>query len=123
MKYPTYRVVLTHDDTGEPDETFDVYVDLMLDEADALMRWTGMTWGKWLTAAVAEKEPDALRFFYWLARKRAGRPIEGNFSDITFWLHALTFDVVDLGDMADDEDADLTLTGPDPTPGVETESA
>lgn len=122
QKYPTYLVSLARPESDEETETYEVYVDLMLDEADALMQWTGLAWGKWLAAA-QRNDPDALRFLYWLARKRAGKPIEGKFSEINFWLHALTVDLVDRGDFGDDEPETIELTDADPTEGVETESA
>lgn len=121
MRYPTYEVTLAHPDTGEKDEVFSVYIDLMLDEADALMRWTGQTWNEWL-AGTQKNDPDSLRFLYWLGRKRAGDPVEGKFSDITFWLHALTVDVSDPGDFGDTSDEPIVMTGADPTEGVETAS-
>jgi hypothetical protein len=122
VKYPTYEVVLTHPDSAAPDEKYLVYVDLMLDEADALLRWTGMTWREWLPS-IDERNPDALRFLYWLCRKRAGNPIDGKFSDISFWLHAMSSTVADAGDFAPEEkEPELKVEGADPTEGVETES-
>jgi hypothetical protein len=119
MKFPTFQVTLTHPG-DEPDEKYEVYLDLMLDEADALLKWTGLTWQSWL-AAVDSNEPDALRFLYWLARKRAGNPVTEKFSDITFWLHSLTREIVDEGDFGPVEAESLELTGPDPTQDAATE--
>lgn len=121
MRYPTFEVVLVHND-DTPDEKFEVYIDLMLDEADSLMRWTGMTWGQWV-GAVDRNEPDALRFLYWLGRKRSGNPIDGKFSDITFWLHNLSKELSDPGDFQADEEPATELTGPDPTEGDATASS
>lgn len=122
MRFPTYTVTLEHSDTGAEPEVFDVYVDLMLDEADMLLRSTGLTWRDWLTGIDAGK-PDALRFVYWLARKRAGDPVEEKFSEITFWLHALSTTVKDPGDFGQDDAPSTELVGPDPTEGVETASS
>jgi hypothetical protein len=123
VKFPTYKVTLSHPDTGAPDEEFDVYVDLMLDEADVLASKTSAqyTWAEWLQA-VDNREPDALRFMYWLARKRTGNPIDGKFSDISFWLHAFSTQLSDPGDFADEPDEAIVLEGPDPTEGDATES-
>lgn len=123
MKFPTYEVVLSHPDSDEPDEQFEVYSDLMLDEAEVLSSKTKeqYTWREWLVG-VDNKEPDALRFMYWLARKRAGNPLECKFSEITFWMHAISVQVADLGDFGELDDGPIVLDGPDPTEGVETDS-
>lgn len=122
LTYPTYRVELAGD---EPEVFEAVYVDLMLGEADRLMQWTGLTWTQWLQG-VDDRVPDALRFMYWLSRSRAGRPVEGKFSDIEFYLHAMTVTLVDAGDFAPADDAGgqgtPEVTGPDPTQGGQTES-
>jgi hypothetical protein len=121
MRYPTYKVTL--DRGGESAvEEFEVYIDLMLDEADSLLKWTGMTWNDWV-GAVDKREPDALRFLYWLARKRADRPIDGKFSSINFYLHQLTNELSDPGDMFTlAAEPDVEGTAADPTEGVETVS-
>lgn len=123
MKYPTYKVNLTDPDHPEAMQEWEVYSDLMLDEADVLTNYTAKqyTWREWLVA-VDEREPDALRFMYWLCRKRAGNPVEGTFSSITFYLHAMTVDLLDAGDFATEVEANepIELSGPGPTEGVET---
>jgi len=67
---------------GEETLTIDTG-SMMLSEADDCERLTGWTVGEW-DKALMDNRANAVRFAYWLGRKRAGNPVEGDFADIEF---------------------------------------
>lgn len=65
-----------------------------LSEADELKRLTGWSRSEWITA-LFEDHPDAIRFAWMLANRRAGTPLEAKFSDIDFDLADLKVEIND----------------------------
>lgn len=77
-------------------------------DADALLKATGWRKQEWIQELLTE-HPDAIRFAYWLARKRSDRPLEMSFRDIDFDMGLLDWD-------AETDDADATeVVEPGPT--------
>jgi hypothetical protein len=65
----------------------------LLSEADELKRLTGWSRQEWLTA-LFDDHPDAIRFAWMVANRRAGSPLPGAFKDIDFDLGSFQVDVV-----------------------------
>lgn len=129
MKFHTLRVTFEMADGTK--ESFEVYMDLMLDEADYLSTYANLPqrpddlstnpYWRWLDG-IDERNPDALRFLYWLGRKRSGNPYDGKFTAIDFWLNQVVVERVDGGDVLPDPDKPQPEESPDPTEGAETPS-
>jgi len=90
---------------GEETLTIDTG-SMMLSEADDCERLTGWTVNEW-DKALMDNRANAVRFAYWLGRKRAGNPVEGDFADIEFDLGIVDWKV-ELPEPAEDD-------GPRPT--------
>lgn len=84
-----------------------------LSEADELKRLTGWSRSEWITA-LFEDHPDAIRYAWMLASRRAGEPLDVKFSDIDFDLADLKVEInePEVTEVADGDDPDLP-TSPD----------
>lgn len=57
--------------------------EAMMSDVRDLKRLTSWTWDAWL-AALVDGDVDAVAFAWWLARRRAGHPVEKTLADVDF---------------------------------------
>ena len=93
----------------------------LLSEARSVRRLGHWSWDEWL-AQLVEGDPDAVALAWWLARSRAGVPVEDSLADIDFRIGTLL--IVPADDPAAEPlEAQPGPTGPTPGPGVETSTS
>lgn len=77
---------------------------MMLREVDQLEKLTGWTVNEW-AQALLDNRSNAVRFAYWLGRRRQGQPIDGRFSDIDLDMGEISWRA-DTGDDGEAEPSD-----------------
>jgi hypothetical protein len=96
---------------------------MLISEARELKRLTGWDYISWRDQ-LAQSDPDAIAFSWWLVNRRAGTPLPGSFADLDFDMTALNVvarrtddDEVAGDDKGDDANAEgPTGSEPDSSP-------
>ncbi len=104
---------------------FDLDLDAdnaLLSEARAVRRLGRWSWDEWL-AALIDGDPDAVALAWWLARSRAGQPVEDSLADIDFRIGTLRIVPADDPDAEPLEAEQPGPTGPTPEPAGATSTS